>query len=233
MINIHECLMQERESEEENFLEVAIRTLTGVGVPNYPAAAIARSLMELMLDGDRYYHTIVHINNIFDYAQNEKVELPEQDRLAILFHDAVYTMGSKTNELDSADLMSSLLRGHAQVKAEPLQQARVLILETATHLSSTHPETTHLMMDLDLAGLAQERGEFASDNRMINKEVAAYASRTGISFPWDKRIDFLKKLLERPTLYHKFVKLEPIARENIAWLIAQYTKQAEEESKPA
>lgn len=233
MINIHECLLQEREQEENAFLGKAVDILKGIGVPQHPADAIAHSLMELMLDGDRYYHTIVHINNIFAYASSEKIFLTDRDYLAILFHDAVYTMGSKTNELDSADLMLAMLRGHPQMRMESVHQAHSIILETANHLSHVHPETTHLMMDLDLAGLAQERGEFASDNRMINKEVEAYARLTGISFPWDKRIGFLKKLLERPTLYHKFTKLEPIARENIAWLIAKYTKQAEEESKPA
>lgn len=224
MIDIHNCLLEERTKEESFFLENANKTLVGIGVPKYPAASIANALMELMLSGDRYYHTICHINNIFDYVQAEKVELQDRDWLAILFHDAVYNMGSKTNEKDSADLMWALLRGHPKVNEDMTAQAELIILETANHLSHVHPEMTHLMMDLDLVGLAQDRGFFDSDNRMINKEVEAYALLQNISFPWDKRIDFLKKLLARPTLYHKFTQLEPIARANLEWLIGEYYK---------
>lgn len=224
MINIHECLLEERTKEESFFLENANKILTGIGVPKLPATSIANALMELMLSGDRYYHTICHINNIFDYVQAEKVELQDRDWLAILFHDAVYNMGSKTNELDSADLMLGLLRGHQKVSMDTVHQAHAIILETANHLSHVHFENAHLMMDLDLVGLAQDRGFFDSDNRMINKEVEAYAMLQNIPFPWDKRIDFLKKLLARPTLYHKFVQLEPIARANLEWLIEEYYK---------
>lgn len=224
MLNIHECLLAERDKEESFFLENALKILTGIGVPSYQATSIANAVMELMLSDDRYYHTIVHVNNILDYVQAEKVELQDRDRLAILFHDAVYTMGSKTNELDSADLMVALLRGYPNVKMESVHQAHAIILETANHLANVHPEDSHLMMDLDLVGLAQDRGFFDSDNRMINKEVEVYATLTGISFPWDKRIDFLKKLLARPTIYCKFSQLEPIARTNLAWLIEEYYK---------
>jgi predicted metal-dependent HD superfamily phosphohydrolase len=228
MINIHDCLLAEREKEESFFLENALKILLGVGVPKDPATSIANSLMELMLSGDRYYHTIVHVNNIFDYVQSEKVELQDRDFLAVLFHDAVYNMGSKTNEQDSADLMIAMLRGHQNVKMESVHQAHSIILETANHLSHVHWEGAHLMMDLDLVGLAQDRGYFDSDNRMINKEVEAYAIAAGTTFPWDKRIDFLKKLLERPTLYHKFTQLEPIARANLEWLIEEYYKMRAE-----
>lgn len=217
--------MQEREQEEDFFLENAVHYLISLRVPSCAAKAIANSLMELMLDGDRYYHTIAHINNIFSYVTSANIVLSERDALAVLFHDAVYTMGSKTNEQDSADLMLAMLRGHPQVDAELIRQAREIILTTANHLSHTQSPEAHLVLDLDLTGLAQDRGDFASDNRMIDKEVEAYAQRIGISFPLDKRIGFLKQLLERPTLYYKLTQLELLARENLAWLIAQYTQQ--------
>ena len=59
----------------------------------------------------RHYHNWQHIQEMFSLADSLNIKLSEAQMIAIIFHDVVYNIGDKDNELKSALFMKEELEG--------------------------------------------------------------------------------------------------------------------------
>lgn len=208
MINIHKCSDKERGGEETIFMTIGYNILRDIGVPDPAALGISLALGQLMSSTDRYYHTIVHVNDIFRLVGTKKIVLDHAEMVALYFHDAVYVVGqTPESEIQSANLMRSLLSAYP-VKREVINDAEVMILATAKHLEDVENNKTHRILDLDIAGLGAAPQEFDSRSVLIGMENGSSNNA--------KRIEFLKKFLSKKKLYYQFSELEAEARSNMA-----------------
>jgi predicted metal-dependent HD superfamily phosphohydrolase len=159
----------------------------------------------------RPYHNISHIEHCLkeldSYDKNRAVEL------AIFYHDAIYDPKAKNNEEMCANRAAYDLCV-MQVPKKIIEKIQRLIIVTK---HSTYPNELYqdkLIVDVDLSILGQDEKTYRRYYIEIREEyshVSDYGYAKG-------RIAFLKKLLERPTIYQMdfFIrKYEQAARDNI------------------
>ncbi|HYF49716.1 MAG TPA: L-threonylcarbamoyladenylate synthase [Planctomycetota bacterium] len=180
------------------------------------AQAVLEDLLRRYREPLRAYHNIEHLTHCFEEldtaAASDERDLVE---LALWFHDAVYDAQAKDNEERSGDLLRSALSS-AGLNDHKLTRASQLILATKTHEASD--SASMLMLDCDLAILAQPREVFQNYERAIRTEygwVPADKYRAG-------RADVLQRFLNRAHIFHteSFRKrYEQIARGNLRWSI--------------
>lgn len=163
----------------------------------------------------RRYHTLEHLLECLN-AFDDVVPLathPAEVELAIWCHDAIYEIGSDTNELKSAYLAERWMTS-AGCDREAIGRVRNLILATRHH---AQPETTDeaLLIDLDLAILGSAPARFDRYDTDIREEYHA--------IPWTKyvtaRRQVLRGFLERPRLFwtgHFHDLLDAPARANLS-----------------
>ncbi len=168
-------------------------------------------LTKLYCEPHRAYHTLSHIGYMFDNAP--PMVLTPNQVMAIWFHDAVYQPGAHDNEAKSAKLAQWHIAGNP---ADGLDADVVstIIMDTRTHEPSI--EESKLVLDLDLLVLASAAYRYRRYTVQIRKEYAAIpepAYRAG-------RAAFLRKMLERPRLYHVLDGFEATARANLKCEIA-------------
>jgi predicted metal-dependent HD superfamily phosphohydrolase len=158
----------------------------------------------------RAYHVLTHPaemielgNKIFDGG------LSDEQIMAIWYHDYVYVAGSKTNELDSAQVF---MQHYKEYPTLNLTLVATIILDTKDHFP-TIPESEQVI-DLDLIGLSDVllRGYWQNAIN-VRKEYSAFTDEE-----WrEGRMKFLQKMLDRKQIYYTdFVKsFESQARDNM------------------
>lgn len=173
----------------------------------------------------RHYHGFHHITNLL--ARLDALVPfagPGLDRLleaevAIWFHDAVYVVGSKTNEEASALLARAFLfsigatdngPGAAGLVGNILDAVNEAIMATKHDGRDLKGNAARVMVDLDLAGFADSWDDFDENNRRIRRE---YAEVSDEAYCWG-RTAFLAGLLSR-RIYTVTTELESAARANI------------------
>lgn len=167
--------------------------------------------------GRRVYHTFQHAQDVLHRVEWVEDEIgfinPEAARLAALFHDAVYVIGSSDNESLSARCMTRIVYDNtisvlSEELASCIYAATVMIRATAQHM--THQEfftdwDTMLFMDCDMFGFAMSWDEFQKNNAGIDAEF-----KLGAGYNQEKyevqRIKFLT------TLYNKGIFRSPYFR---------------------
>ena len=143
----------------------------------------------------RFYHNENHINDMVSMVENNCQDFSERDRnimvAAVLYHDVIYDVKSKTNEEDSASLFENHVSGHAIPKKD-IDEVVQIILDTK-HTSKPRSTLGEVICNFDLAGL--KRGDLnrvRQDewNIMLEYQQYEYADyRKG-------RIDFLEGFLK-------------------------------------
>lgn len=207
MINLQNCTDKERGGEENVFMTIAFNIIRDLGVPDSAAIGIATALCQLMSTTERFYHTIVHINDIYRLVGAKQIQLTEAERLAILFHDAVYVVGkTPESEIQSANLMKAFLSAYP-IKHNVLKEAEEIILATARHTENVEDTKVQRVLDLDLSGFASAPHEFTSRNELITLEIGFGNN--------EKRAAFLQKFLDKPRIFYQLGDLEQQARSNI------------------
>lgn len=158
----------------------------------------------------RYYHTMQHINEMFELSRRMYPTDYNLLNIAILFHDVVYNPLSKTNEEDSVKLFESYDFKISKAHAKTIKD---LIMVTKTH-QTNGDYLQDLMCDLDLAILGSDVIRFNEYERQIRHE---YLFATDEQYKAG-RIEFIKKILARNTIFltSEFQRLfEEKARENL------------------
>lgn len=214
MINIHSASEKGQvKLERDIFLRNAEETLAANGIERIEhQEALANSLFALYSARDRFYHTYVHINLIFENTKRYCEHLSPSERLAVLFHDAIYVAGQEDNEGRSVDLMVMMMAGFGVPITEYCWASRC-IRETAHHLGHVHDPSTHAVLDLDIAHFGGNYVDFVKIGDLVAKE---FPNAT----PED-HADFIEKFLEKDKIYYRLTQLEEPARENIRQYIEQ------------
>ncbi len=186
--------------------------MSSLGLPENTTTREA--LITAYAEPHRAYHTLTHLDAVLT-TLNDALHLarhPCEVELALWFHDAVYTLGSTTNEADSAEWARSFL---AQNNAPAEVQTRVtnLILATA-HVHTLSEGDDKLISDIDLAILGQPEAVYQRYAEAVRREYAYVPAPVYA----EKRRLFLQELLSRPRIYateHFYERLEQPARRNL------------------
>lgn len=178
--------------------------------PNDPAlkhfllanSGIPESIIEATLcryaEPQRHYHTVEHLARMAAAVESHAIALSQAQALAVLFHDAVYVPGAQggMNEQASCLLVQSLAREYAE--PDTLDIAARIILDTIHHIPTL--ESSSVVLDLDLLGLAGPIADVFRDGELIFKENAHLVADWGDYSA--RRSRFLQALLDRPRILH-------------------------------
>jgi pantetheine-phosphate adenylyltransferase len=158
-------------------------------------------LISKLSEKHRYYHNVDHINNLIDmvgtydaskYSHN--LSSIERKLLIViaLYHDAIYNVGSPTNEDDSAEYFISQCTKN---RLEEMQIVASVIRDTKNHTPSS--KLSEIFCDFDLRGLKE--GDFLS---LLENEKKIFLEFQKYDYSDYKkgRIDFLQSFLEKHTV---------------------------------
>ncbi|MDN5781921.1 MAG: hypothetical protein L0H23_07860 [Luteimonas sp.] len=158
----------------------------------------------------RAYHNFDHVREVLrhhaDVAAGPGWTQPEETRLAVLYHDAVYEAGRSDNEARSAEMaVAAIARWLPRVGIDAARVSELIEL-TARHgqfspgdfgEGAVADDTRHFL-DCDMAILGAEPEVFDAYDRGI---AAEYRGKIpGWIFRLNRR-SFLKALLGRPRIY--------------------------------
>lgn len=103
---------------------------------------IFKELSENYTSPKRTYHNLQHISTLLQSAENYKDELHDYDavRLAIWFHDVIYTPLGNDNEALSAEFAEKHL-ARLLLPDEKIRKVKKLILATAHHMQKGRTKT--------------------------------------------------------------------------------------------
>jgi predicted metal-dependent HD superfamily phosphohydrolase len=202
------------------------RATDGFDVRATDKARWFQRLWDMHTEQGRYYHTVVHLEEMFNYfeilrKQNCPCSLTKHEDqaivLSIFFHDSVYDARSGTNEEDSALLFESFADEWAISKTSETLKSKVIEYILATkkhHVSYENPEPLALFLDLDMAVLGKEEAAYQAYAGLIRKEYE-YVPR---DIYCQKRGDVLEAFLQHESIYGTDIvgrAFEERARSNI------------------
>lgn len=202
------------------------------------------SLERAYRQSHRVYHGVSHLEHLYANLQKaqalgfcEDVDIRALG-WALLYHDCVYELSSlslyKHNEAESLKTFHSMMRqAEHQTPAyqESILTACELIMATQLHriednaylnASSRRRATAELFLDLDLSILASPWNEFLRYDDEITQEWAQCGDVGPLQFKLG-RAQVLESFGNRPRLFYSPFgqTLEPLARQNIARLLAE------------
>lgn len=169
---------------------------------------------------ERAYHTLEHVHGMLERFDRIKARVDTlgyqasagalEIETAIWFHDAIYEAGRSDNEDRSAELAVGFLRSVGAPEAFAVRIHEMI--ELTTHrVVPFADQPASILLDLDLAALADTWDDFRRNNTNIRKESAALTDET---FRW-RQVGFLSSLMGRPAIFHTIPDLEQPARRNI------------------
>ena len=173
---------------------------------------------------ERHYHTLHHLENLFNRLEKVPLRDAVVVQLAVWFHDVVYSSLRSDNEAKSAAQALAFLR---ETSLEPARQQRVafLIERTADHTQPQPPDDTDLLLflDADLSILGASEAEYRAYARQVRQEyrlVPDLLYRPG-------RRKVLARMLAAPVLFQTpamRAELDAAARQNLAAEIAAWDR---------
>jgi predicted metal-dependent HD superfamily phosphohydrolase len=184
------------------------------------ARAAGLDLLARYGEPHRRYHTVRHLREVLAIVDELAAEADDPDavRLAAWFHDAVYAIGSATNERDSAQLAEQVLEGLGTPAARIRETARLVLL-TASHRPERGDRNAAVLCDADLAILGAPPERYLEYAAEVRQEYAAVPDE---AFRRD-RAEVLRSLRDAPALFHTALareRYEERARANLAAEIA-------------
>lgn len=198
------------------------KLLTRINIPDH----ILTGLKVKYAGPNRFYHTWDHIKTMFNAACVYDLKLTPEQEWAILYHDAVYFIGTKSYsdiiaEQTSARLAFDELEGILSLDSR--KEIYSYIMATAFHTSYDEgfDQKTKVVLDLDLYSMSTY--DYVKNNAGIYKECMYY----GISKEdyIKNRIKFLKKMLERKQIFYYDIFNEKMARYNLEFEYHMLTLQ--------
>ncbi len=168
------------------------------------------NLMKKYMEPHRYYHNFNHIARMFYIAKRNKIELTNEQTLAIFFHDVIYVPGRSDNEVKSAEYFYDWCYYNHNVDGIDGEIVGRIILDTKTELPSI--EQSKIVIDLDLYDLGTLL--YATNSELIRKEfLTVYNEQQYIS----GRKNWIEGFLERDSIYVSDlgIPLEQVARQNL------------------
>jgi len=123
----------------------------------------------------RHYHNIHHINHMmyFCFLYKDKINDIQNLRLAIIYHDVVYSAVKKDNEERSAKLAAKHLKKLNYPK-EKIDKCCDYILATKSHSASMVESDLNYFLDFDLQKLGSDWPEYEEYTKQIRLEYRIY-----------------------------------------------------------
>jgi predicted metal-dependent HD superfamily phosphohydrolase len=123
---------------------------------------------------NRHYHNLSHLDYMADQAMRYQNNLSDLDTilLSIFYHDIIYNVIRKDNEIKSADIAREQL-SQLGVPTDKIAKCHTQILATQKHALSSNADTNYLL-DFDLAILGERPSDYEEYTRKIRKEYAVY-----------------------------------------------------------
>ena len=163
------------------------------------------ALREAYATPPRAYHNFAHVGEVLrhydDVAAGPGWEQPQEVRLAVLYHDAIYEAGRKDNEARSAELAKEHIARWLPDRGIDAARVAGLIELTARHGSlcpSDVDRDAALFLDCDMAILAADEATFAAYDRGI---AAEYRGKVPAWLFRLNRRRFLKGLLGKERIF--------------------------------
>ncbi|WP_130733908.1 hypothetical protein [Flavobacterium sp. J27] len=161
---------------------------------------------------NRKYHNLTHLENMMTLYKRDKDKLTHSDEIvyALFYHDIIYKVTRKDNELESAKLAIKLLPEFAKIDKELVFE---MICATQLH-EHQEKETINWLLDFDLQILASPWEEYFIYSKQIRQEYKIYPNI--LYNPGRKKA--LQHFLERDFIFQTEVfrtQYETKARENI------------------
>ncbi|MCO6163303.1 hypothetical protein [Flavobacterium sp. NRK F7] len=160
----------------------------------------------------RKYHNLIHLENMMALYILNQEELTHCNEIqyAIFYHDIIYKVTRKDNELESAKLAIKLLPEYAKIDKELVFE---MICATQMH-EHRENEAINWLLDFDLQILASPWEDYQVYSKQIRQEYKIYPNI--LYNPGRKKA--LQHFLERDFIFQTptfRVKYEAKARENI------------------
>ncbi|MFC7772665.1 HD domain-containing protein [Flavobacterium sp. GCM10027622] len=155
-----------------NLEELFLSLLAKIGFSDAEAAAKWKELHKAYSAKSRYYHNLKHLQEMIACFENYRdlLQHPDEVLYAIFYHDYIYKITKKNNELRSAQYAVSILPTDSS-----LDKYRVfnLILSTKDHQCSNNDDEKWLI-DFDLRILAKEWDDYLLYAQQIRREYRIY-----------------------------------------------------------
>ena len=169
-------------------------------------------LLKKYREWGRFYHDETHLRELFGLFEVHihTLKQPENIAVSIFFHDIVYNVLSKQNELESAEMASKWLEklGHVYPNVYGY------ILATKNHQNATEDTDLDYFLDFDLAVLGKSEEDYRNYFLATRKEYRIFPT-----FMYKKgRVQVLRHLLGLKSLYKTPIfrnSLEEQARKNM------------------
>lgn len=167
----------------------------------------------------RHYHNLEHIRSLLKFCTEYGSMLIDREVVlfSIFYHDIIYNVLRKDNELRSATLAVKRLQA-LRVPASTIEQVKLYIEATKTHAVTeavTHVGDLQFFLDFDMSILAARPSSYKAYTGNVRKEYRIYPDK----LYYAGRKQFLQHCLQAEHIFQTstFRKIyEPHARENIA-----------------
>ncbi len=165
-------------------------------------------------DKKRYYHTLVHLENLLFQLSQVKTEISSWNTIlfTLFYHDVIYNSLKNNNEEKSAEFAIERMQ-LLSVPKEIIKRCENQILATKHHKVSEDTDTNYFT-DADLAILGSNWETYEQYYKNVRKEYAAYPNLVYNS----GRKKALKHFLTMDNIFkteYFHQKFEKAARENI------------------
>ena len=162
----------------------------------------------------RYYHTLVHLENLFQILTPIKTKINDWDTLlfTLFYHDVIYNATKSDNEEKSAELAIVRMQTIG-IENTQIEKCKAQILATKKHLYSTDSDTNYFT-DADLSVLGQDWETYSNYYKNVRKEYAIYPNI--LYNPGRKKV--LKHFLSMEKIYktdYFYQEFEQKAKENL------------------
>ncbi|MFI1770648.1 HD domain-containing protein [Thalassobellus citreus] len=130
-------------------------------------------LSEKYTQSFRKYHNLNHLQELFKYfdAYKNELEHPNEMAFSIFYHDIIYSIWSKKNELNSAKLATEYLLNSA-LDDSGIERVFNLIMVTKNHTPNKNKDEKW-MIDFDIGILGQPYETYLQYTQHIRDEYAA------------------------------------------------------------
>lgn len=158
---------------------------------------LLKSLINAYQEPQRHYHSLQHLSECLALFESVRQfsQYPGEVALALWFHDAVYDVKGKNNELKSAQWAVNVL---CEVNAAQVVVDRVYALIIATkHDGLVAEPDQQLIVDIDLAILGSSPERFAQYDAQVRAE---YRWVPGVLYKM-KRKAVLNGFLQKQSIY--------------------------------
>ncbi len=155
-----------------NLQQIHFELLDKIGFEANKINALWTELDKAYSSSSRHYHNLTHLEEmmaLFDEYESG-LQFPNEVLYSIFYHDYVYKVTRKDNELKSAEKALSILPKEAKLDRDLVFE---MIGATQLHLHN-EIEDVNWLLDFDLKILAKEWNEYQVYCNQIRKEYKIY-----------------------------------------------------------